>query len=156
MAAGGDPDAIRQHARRMRSTADDLDRTGDRVRSGAGIAWAGVAADRYRERLAQHGARVAAAQDAVLGAAGALDALADRLEARQAAIRRAMQLVEDRVDDARRTVHRLGGLADDVLTVAERGTRDTARVLLGTVAGGLPSPGQPAWTGLADRIGRLG
>jgi uncharacterized protein YukE len=155
MTAGGDPEAIRQHARRLRTMAEDVARTGDRVRSGAGIEWVGVAADRYRERLATHGQRVTAAQDEMLGAATALDALADQLEARQAAIRRAMQFVEDRVDDARRTVHRLGGLADDVLSGAERGARDAARTLLGTVAGGLPSPGQPDWTGLADRIGRI-
>jgi uncharacterized protein YukE len=156
MAAGGDPEAIRQHARRLRAAAEDVGRTGDRVRAGAGVAWAGVAADRYRERLAEHGGRVAAARDEVLRAAGALETLADRVEARQAAIRRAMRFVEDRLDEARRTVRRLGGVADDALTAAEHAARDTARSVLGTVGGGLPAPGAPDWSGLADRIGRIG
>jgi len=156
MTAGGDPEAIRQHAGRLRATADEVARTGDRVRAGAGIAWVGVAADRYRERLAEHGRRVAAAQDQVLGAAAALDRLADQLEARQATIRRAMRFVEDRVDDARRTVGRLGGLADDVLTAGEQAARRAAHTVLGTVAGGLPTPGSPDWSGVAERIGRIG
>ncbi|WP_431838369.1 WXG100 family type VII secretion target [Cellulomonas sp. Y8] len=156
MTAGGDPEAIRQHARRLRATADDVARTGDRVRAGAGVEWVGVAADRYRERLAEHARRVTTARDELLGTAGALDRLADELEARQAAIRRAMQLVEDRLDDARRTVGRLAGVADDVLTAAERAARRAAHGVLGTVAGGLPSPGSPDWPGIADRIGRIG
>jgi len=155
MTAGGDPEAIRQHARRVRSTAEDVARTGDRVRAGAGVEWVGLAADRYRERLAEHGQRVAAAQDQLLGTATLLDRLADELEARQAAIRRAMRFVEDRIDDARRTVHRLAGAADDVLTGAERAAREAAHRVLGTVAGGLPTPGSPDWSGVADRIGRI-
>lgn len=155
MAAGGDPEAIRQHARRLRATAEDVARTGDRVRAGSGVEWVGVAADRYRERLAQHGQKVTAAQDELLGTAAALERLADELEARQAAIRRAMQFVEDRLDDARRTVGRLGDLADDVLSGAERAARDAARGVLGTVARGLPAPGSPDWSGVADRIGRI-
>ena len=83
MAAGGDPEAIRAHARRLRSMAEDVGRTGDRVRSGAGIEWVGVAADRYRERLAEHGQRVTAAQDEMTGTAAQLDHLADELEARK-------------------------------------------------------------------------
>lgn len=154
MAAGGDPEAIRAHARRLRSMAEDVGRTGDRVRSGAGIEWVGVAADRYRERLAEHGQRVTAAQDEMTGTAAQLDHLADELEARQAAIKRAMQFVEDRVADARRTVDRLAGVAEDVLSGAEKAARDAARGILGTVAGGLPTPGAPDWTGLADRLGR--
>ncbi|MET0434779.1 MAG: putative T7SS-secreted protein [Cellulomonas sp.] len=156
MTAGGDPEAIRQHARRLRATADDVARTGDRVRAGAGVEWVGVAADRYRERLAEHARRVTAAQDELLGTAGALDRLADELEARQAAIRRAMRFVEDRLDDARRTVGRLAGVADDVLTAAERAARRAAHGVLGTVAGGLPAAGSPDWSGVADRVGRIG
>lgn len=153
MAAGGDPEAIRAHARRLRSVAEDVTSTGDRVTAGAGIEWVGVAADRYRERLAEHGQRVASARDEVLGTATALEHLADELEARQAAIKRAMQFVEDRIDDARRTVNRLGDVAEDVLTGAEKAARDAARGVLGTVAGGLPAPGAPDWSALADRIG---
>jgi hypothetical protein len=155
MAAGGDPEAIRAHARRLRTMAEDVTRTGDRVTSGAGIEWVGVAADRYRERLAEHGNRVTSARDEVLGTATRLDRLADELEARQAAIRKAMQFVEDRVGDARRTVIRLGGVAEDVLTGAERTARDAARGVLGTVSGGLPSVGAPDWSALADRIGKI-
>ncbi|WP_158374830.1 WXG100 family type VII secretion target [Cellulosimicrobium cellulans] len=155
MTAGGDPEAIRQHARRLRATADDVARTGDRVRAGAGVEWVGVAADRYRERLAEHAQRVTAAQDELLGTAGALDRLADELESRQAAIRRAMRFVEDRLDDARRTVGRLAGVADGLLTGAEQAARRAAHGVLGTVAGGLPTPGSPDWSGVADRIGRI-
>jgi|SRR6478736_1785823 len=156
MTAGGDPETIRQHARRLRATAEAVARTGDRVRAGAGVEWVGVAADRYRERLAEHARRVTAAQDELLGTAGALDRLADELESRQAAIRRAMRFVEDRLDDARRTVGRLAGVADDALTAAEQAARRAAHGVLGTVAGGLPSPGSPDWSGVADRIGRIG
>lgn len=153
MVAGGDPEAIRAHARRVRSMAEDVGRTGDQVRAGAGIEWVGVAADRYRERLAQHGRRVSAAQQELLGTAASLERLADQLEVRQAAIRRAMQFVEDRVAEAQRTVRRLGGVAEDALDTAERAARDAARGVLGTVAGGLPSPGAPDWSALADRLG---
>src|SRR6478736_3636320 len=146
MTAGGDPETIRQHARRLRATAEAVARTGDRVRAGAGVEWVGVAADRYRERLAEHARRVTAAQDELLGTAGALDRLADELESRQAAIRRAMRFVEDRLADA----------ADDALTAAEQAARRAAHGVLGTVAGGLPSPGSPDWSGVADRIGRIG
>lgn len=156
MTAGGDPEAIRQHARRLRSTAEDVGRTGDRVRAGAGIEWAGLAADRYRERLAEHGRRVSAAHDQLLGTAATLDRLADELEARQAVIRRAMRFVEDRLDEARRTVDRLAGVADGLLTGAEQAARRAAHGVLGTVAGGLPTPGSPDWSGVADRIGRIG
>lgn len=154
MAAGGDPEAIRAHARGLRALAEDVGRTGERVRAGAGIEWVGVAADRYRERLAEHGLRVAAARDEMLGTASALDSLADELEARQQAIRKAMQFVEDRVDDARRTVSRLADVADDVLSGTERAAREAAHGVLRTIAGGLPAPGAPDWSGLADRIGR--
>jgi hypothetical protein len=91
----------------------------------------------------------------MLDAARALDTLADELESRQEAIRRAMRLVEDRVDDARRVVGRLGDLADDALTAVERGARDAARSVLRTVGDALPAPGAPDWSGLADRVGRL-
>jgi ABC-type transporter Mla subunit MlaD len=155
MTAGGDPEAIRQHARRVRSTAEDVARTRDRVRAGAGIEWVGLAADRYRERLADHGQRVSAAHDQLLGTATVLDRLADELEARQEAIRRAMRFVEDRLDDARRTLDRLAGVADGLLTGAEQAARRAAHGVLGTVAGGLPTPGSPDWSGVADRIGRI-
>jgi len=155
MAAGGDPEAIRAHARRLRSAAEDVARTGDRVRSGAGIRWAGLAAERHQARLHEHGRDVTAALEEVRQAARTLDRLAEELEDRQQAIRRAMQLVEDRVEDARRVVGRLGDLAEDVLTSAERGARDTARSVLRTVGDALPAPGAPDWSALADRVGRL-
>jgi uncharacterized protein YukE len=155
MTAGGDPEAIRTHARRLRTRADDVARTGDRVRRGAGVEWAGVAAERYRERLHAHGRDVTAAHEEMLDAARALDTLADELESRQEAIRRAMRLVEDRVDDARRVVGWLGDLADDALTGAERGARDAARSVLRAVGDALPAPGAPDWSGLAERVGRL-
>ncbi len=41
-------------------------------------------------------------------------------------------------------------------TVAEQAARRAAHGVLGTVAGGLPSPGSPDWSGVADRIGRIG
>jgi len=155
MTAGGDPEAIRQHAGRLRTMAEDVARTGNRVRGGAGIEWVGVAADRYRERLAEHGQKVSAAQEEMLGTARALDRLADELEARQEAIRRATQFVEDRLEDARRTVSRLADVADDVLTGAEKAARDAAHGVLRTVSSGLPNPGSPDWSGIADRIGRI-
>jgi uncharacterized protein YukE len=155
MAAGGDPEEIRAHARRLRTAAEGVARTGDRVRAGAGIRWAGVAAERYQARLHEHGRDVTAAQEEMLQAARALDRLAEELEDRQQAIRRAMQLVEDRLDDARRVVGRLGDLADDVLTAAERGARDAARSVLRAVGDVLPAPGAPDWSRLADRVGSL-
>jgi uncharacterized protein YukE len=156
MAAGGDPEAIRAHARRLRTTAEEVTATRHRIAAGAGIDWTGVAAGRYRERLVDHIRRVGAAQDEMRRTADALDRLADELEARQAAIKRAMALVEDRLADARRTVDRLGGLAEDVLDGAQRAARDSAQAVLGAVRGGLPSPGLPAWSEIADRIGRIG
>ncbi|AEE47359.1 hypothetical protein Celf_3245 [Cellulomonas fimi ATCC 484] len=131
--------------------AADLERTADAVRSGAGIEWVGVAADRYRDRLADHTRQVDEAREELLGTAAALDHLADTLEERQAAIRRAMQLVDDAVDDARRTVTRLAG---DALDDAERAAKRAAQEVLDR-ARSLPLPGAPEWTSIAKTIGDL-
>lgn len=135
--------------------AADVDATADRVRAGAGIEWTGVAAERHRERLADHGRQVASARDELLQLAGSLEHLADTLVERQAAIRRATQLVEDAVDGARRTLGRLAGVAEDALTDAERATKRAADGVLDVARRGLPLPGAPEWSGLAKTIGDL-
>jgi uncharacterized protein YukE len=131
--------------------AADLERTASSVRAGGGIQWAGVAADRYRDRLADHARQVDEARGTLLATAAALDHLADTLEERQAAIRFAMRLVDDAVDDARRTVARLAG---DTLTEAERGAKRAAQEVLERTRS-LPLPGAPEWSGLAKTIGDL-
>lgn len=151
MTIGGNPEEVRARARRVRQMAEDLDSTAATVRSGAGIEWVGVAADRYRDRLVDHGRQVQAAHAELVATADALDRLADTLEERQAAIRRAMQAVEDAVDSARRTLARH---ADEVVTEAERATRRAAQEVLDR-ARSLPVPGAPEWTTLARTIGDL-
>ncbi len=124
---GGNPEDVRARARRVRTLAAGLNSTASGVRAGGGIEWVGVASERYRARLADHARQVEAARGEFLGTAAALDHLADTLEQRQAAIRRAMEFVDDAVDDARRAVARLAG---DTLSDAERATKRAAQEVL--------------------------
>jgi ABC-type transporter Mla subunit MlaD len=151
MAVGGDPEAIRMLARGLRTQAGDVGHTAGRVRSGQGIEWVGLAADRYRERLRERARDIDETREAVLAAAGRLDELADTLEDRQRAIARAAAEVEDALDGARRTVTRFAGAVWDDLSGAEQSAERGARRLLDTVRE-LPAPGHPDWIDLARRL----
>ncbi len=153
MALGGDPEAIRALARRLRSEASDVELTAARVRRGEGVQWVGLAAERYRQRLREHARDIDETRDAISDAAVRLDGLADTLEERQRAIAHAMNLVEDTLSAARSTVGRFVGAAWDTLTGAEQKAEEAARDLLGSVSQ-LPPPGHPDWVDLARRIGR--
>lgn len=152
MDIGGSPEEIRAQATRVRAWAAELEGTRDDVRSGYGVRWVGVAAERYRDRLHEHARAVADRREELLGLAHDLDALADELEERQAAIRRAAQAVQDAVDGARRTVGRLWDVATDALSDGERAARRTAERLLDTV-GDLPPLGSPRWLDLEKELG---
>ena len=153
MALGGNPDELRALARRLRTDAGEVEHTATRVRQGQGIHWVGLAAERYRERLREHGTQIDRTRDEILSAAARLDELADTLEERQRAIARAMSLVDDALASARDTVGRFAGEVWDTLTGAEQAAEETARDLLGSVRE-LPPPGHPDWVDLAKRLGR--
>ena len=138
-------------ARSLRTQAGDVQHAAGRVRSGQGIEWVGLAADRYRERLRERAADIEETHAAVLAAAGRLDELADTLEERQRAIARAAAEVEDTLDGARRTLTRFAGSVWDDLTDAEQTAERGARRLLDTVRE-LPTPGHPDWVDLARRL----
>lgn len=144
MAIGGDPDEIRDKARAMRAWALDVQTTGDGVAAGSGVQWVSTAADRYRERLAEHSLSIAGARDEMNDAADALDALADALQERQELIQRAMNAVNDAIDGAKSTLGRLWGWARDELTDAENAARDTAQGLVDKFSS-LPPIGSPEW-----------
>lgn len=149
---GGNPEELRDLARDVRRWSAELADVASAVAAGRGVRWESTAADRYRDRLAAHARDVAAARDEVDQVAASLTALADTLQERQAAIRRAQDLVLGVLDDARRTVSRLWDVAEDVLTSGERAARSAAQELLRTVPA-LPAPGEAAWEDLARRVG---
>lgn len=58
MTIGGDPDEIRDEARRLRHVAESTESQALTVRRGEGVHWHGRAGDRYRERLAEYSAAI--------------------------------------------------------------------------------------------------
>lgn len=153
MDIGGSPEEIRAEARRVRGWATALETTSGQVRKGNGVQWVGVAADRYRERLAEHARAVGGSRDEVIDLAQALETLADELEERQAAIRRAAELVEDALDSARSTLGRLGGIARDLLSDGEKAASSAAQRVLDTVGNARPPVGSPIWLDLSRSLG---
>lgn len=151
---GGSPEEIRAQATRVRRWAAELDGTRDDVRRGYGVRWVGLASERYRDRLHEHARAVDERRQELLGLAASLDALADELEERQAAIRRAAEAVQDAVDGARRTVGRLWDTAVDVLSDGERAAKRAAERVLDTVGDAVPPPGSPIWLDLAKKVAR--
>ena len=152
MSIGGSPEELRRLARQLRRQAGEVDDTSARVRRAEGVRWTGLAADRFRERLAQHSKDIERTRGELLAAAAKLDQLADTLEERQRAIARAMAFVEDELDAARRTVTSFAGRLWDTLTAAEKSAEQTARGILDGIAH-LPPPGHPGWLDLARQIG---
>jgi ABC-type transporter Mla subunit MlaD len=152
MALGGDPDDIRDEARRLRRVAASIESEAATVSRGQGVHWHGAAGDRYRERLARHARAIRDGAGEAGDAASELQRLADALEERQAAIRRAMNFVGDLIDSARRTINSMAGEALDALSDAERAAHDQAQRLLSSTRHH-PSPGDPAWLDLARKLG---
>ncbi len=114
----------------------------------------GVAADRYRDRLADHARQVDRARGELVAAAAAVTHLADTLEERQAAIKKAMHFVDDAIHAASRTVERLSAqAAHTALTSSEAVAKAGAEAILGHRVR-LPQVGSPDWTSLADTIGK--
>lgn len=153
MTLGGNPEEIRAEAAKVRSWAAELVDVRDDVRRGYGVEWVGVAGDRYRDRLTEHSRDVGECREELLDVARALDELADTLEERQAAIRRAAALVEDALAGARGTLNRLWDMGRDLWNDAERAAGEAAERLLDSVDE-LPPVGDPRWLELADRVGR--
>lgn len=149
---GGSPEEIRAVARRVRGWAVSTDAAADRLRSGLGVQWVSTAAERFRDRLVDHTRAVHGSRDELLELARDLENLADTLEERQAAIRRAAALVEDALDGARRTLGRLWGIAREELSDAERNARRVAEEILDTV-GDTPPVGSPDWLELSRKLG---
>jgi ABC-type transporter Mla subunit MlaD len=152
VALGGDPDEIRGLANMVRGYAADVAVAGRALADTAQIEWTGPAADRFHRRLDEQQADVADVRSTLMDAADALDRLANTLQARQEAIRRAMDAVNGMLSDAGDV---LGGLADkalDVLSLGQREAADRARDLLDGV-GSLPPLGHPDWLDVAARIG---
>ncbi len=154
MGLGGDPDELRRMARRLREQAGEVEHTAGRVGRAEGVEWVGLSADRFRDRLREHGREIARTRRELVDASSALDHLADELEERQLAIARAMDLVEAELSAARRTVSGFAGGVWDTLTGAERAAERAARGLLDSVTH-LPSPGHPDWLDLARRMGGM-
>lgn len=152
MELGGSPEEIRAVARRVRAWAVSTDAAADRLRSGLGVQWSSTAAERFRDRLVEHTRAVHGSRDELLELARDLEDLADTLEERQAAIRRAAALVEDALDGARRTLGRLWGVAREELSDAERNARRVAEEILDTV-GDTPPVGSPDWLELSRKLG---
>lgn len=130
MSFGGDPDAIRDLALTVRTWATEVAGTRDDVRANTGVTWVGNAADRYRERLADHARNITEAHEEMIAAAVALEALADELAERQKFLTNVVDAVTDKVEDARRTVNRYANIALEELSEAEQAASNAARDLI--------------------------
>lgn len=148
MTVGGDPDEIRDEARRLRGLATEIEPEIAVVRRSEGVQWHSVSADRFRDRMREHARDMDDARLEVLEAAAALDRLADALTERQRAIRAAMNAVHDLLDGARRTV---AGIIDSGAEALSEAEKAAERLLENPPA--LPVLGDPRWVDLAKKLG---
>jgi uncharacterized protein YukE len=141
MAIGGDPQDLRDTARRMRGWADDVDADAASALSALDVEWKSTAADAYREKLDERRRDATAVADEIREAAKKVDELADTLEERQKTLD---DLLEKALEDAQRAVAEgaedlLAGaqnLADDALE-AGKDLLDDGKKLAGKLTGGL-------------------
>ena len=123
MVIGGDPSEVREHARRVRAWAEQVDGVAGEVLDSSSVAWVSDAADRFREELEARQLEVTAIADRYRTAADRLDALASALEERQ-------QVLSNLLAAAGRTFEDLADAvadgAGEVFEVAEGFTRDLA------------------------------
>lgn len=123
MGIGGDPHDLRATARRLRGWADDVDGDADAALSAQGVDWKSLAADSYRDKLADRRRDAMEVADSIREAARKLDELADTLEDRQQTLDRLLEQAGKTIEDAQRAVAEgaddliagAQGLADDVL-----------------------------------------
>ncbi len=116
MVIGGDPGEVRDHARRVRAWADQVDDVAADVLASSSVAWVSDAAERYRDELEERRLEVAGIADRYRQAADRMDALAAALEERQ-------QVLVGLLAAAGRTFDDLAGAvadgAGDLMQVAE-------------------------------------
>ena len=121
MVIGGDPGEVRDHARRVRAWADQVDAVAAEVLGSSSVAWVSDAADRFREELEARQLEVEAIAERYRTTADRLDALATALEERQ-------QVLASLLATAGRTFEELAGAvadgAGEVFDVAEGFARD--------------------------------
>lgn len=125
MVIGGDPSEVRDHARRVRAWADQVDGVAADLLESSSVAWVSDAAERFREVLEARQLEATAIADRYRTAADRLDALASALEERQ-------QMLTNLLAVAGRTFEELADAvadgAGEVLDVAEGFARDVAGV----------------------------
>ena len=123
MVIGGDPGEVRDHARRVRAWADQVDAVAAEVLGSSSVAWVSDAADRFREELEARQLEVEAIAERYRTTADRLDALATALEEHQ-------QVLASLLATAGRTFEELAGAvadgAGEVFDVAEGFARDMA------------------------------
>jgi ABC-type transporter Mla subunit MlaD len=144
MAIGGDPQDLRDTARRMRGWAGDVDADASAALSALSVDWKSTAADAYREKLDDRRRDAAAVADSIREAAARLDELANTLEERQKALHDLLEKAGKTIEDAQRAVAEgaedllagAQGLADDVLQAGNDLLED-GKNLAGKLTGGL-------------------
>ncbi len=123
MVIGGDPTEVREHARRVRAWADQVDGVAGEVLQADSVAWVSDAASRFRDELAARQVEVQAIAERYREAADRLDALAAALEERQ-------QVLAGLLAAAGRTFEELAGAVSDgvgdVVDVAQGWANDLA------------------------------
>ncbi|GAA1743756.1 hypothetical protein [Aeromicrobium alkaliterrae] len=123
MVFGGDPTEVREHARRVRAWADQVDGVAGEVLQADSVAWVSDAASRFRDELTARQAEVQAIAVRYREAADRLDALAAALEERQ-------QVLAGLLAAAGRTFEELAGAVSDgvgdVVDVAQGWANDLA------------------------------
>ena len=144
MAIGGDPQDLRDTARRMRGWADDVDADAASALSALSVDWKSTAADAYRDKLDARRRDATAVADQIREAATKVDELADTLEDRQKTLDDLLAKAGKTLEDAQRAVAEgaddlLAGaqnLADDALE-AGKDLVDGGKKLAGKLTGGL-------------------
>jgi ABC-type transporter Mla subunit MlaD len=144
MAIGGDPQDLRDTARRMRTWADDVDADAASALSALSVEWKSTAADAYRDKLDERRRDAAAVADSIREAAGQVDQLAETLEHRQQVLGDLLEKAGKTLEDAQRAVAEgaedllagAQGLADDAVE-AGKDLVDGGKKLAGKLTGGL-------------------
>ncbi len=144
MAIGGDPQDLRDTARRMRGWAEDVDAGADAALSALRVEWKSVAADGYREKLEERRRAAADVAESIREAAQKVDDLADTLEDRQQTLSDLLEKAGKTLEDAQEAVANgaenllegAQGLANEALE-AGKDFVEGGKKLAGKLTGGL-------------------
>lgn len=140
---------LRALAAEVQRLADDVRGAAGHLQSAQGVDFHSHAADRYRDRLREHGRQADGAVQQLLDASRALYEHANHVEQRLRQIAALEQWFHDRVREAHNVLNQAFNVGDHVLAAARR---DASSILNASRAA--PAPGSPEWETFARKFGR--